>query len=45
MLNKMKGKIPIQIILNVTDRGSGGQPACPGEWKMCRKKRWIVILV
>jgi hypothetical protein len=24
--------------VTVTDRGSGGKPACPGKWKKCRKK-------
>ncbi len=23
----------------VTDGGNGGQPACPGKWKRCRKKK------
>jgi hypothetical protein len=23
----------------VLDRASGGQPACPGKWKMYRKKK------
>jgi hypothetical protein len=20
----------------ITDKGNGGQPACPGEWKKCK---------
>jgi hypothetical protein len=24
--------------VGVADRGNGGQPACPGKWKKCRKK-------
>jgi hypothetical protein len=27
----------------VSDRKGQGQPACQGEWKMCRKKRRIVM--
>jgi hypothetical protein len=22
----------------VTDKGNGRQPACPGEWKMCKEE-------
>ncbi len=22
----------------VTDKGNGGQPACPGEWKLCKEE-------
>jgi hypothetical protein len=29
----------ILIILSVMEGASGGQPACPGKWKKCRKKR------
>ncbi len=24
-------------IVTVTDKGTGGQPACPEEWKKCKK--------
>jgi hypothetical protein len=26
-------------MINVTDGGNGGQPACPEKWKRCRKKK------
>jgi hypothetical protein len=32
-------------VVGVADGASGGHPACPGKWKMCRKKKWIVVLV
>jgi hypothetical protein len=44
---KVQHRKSIQDLFNhtVTDRVSGGQSACPGKWKMCRKKKLIVILV
>jgi hypothetical protein len=30
--------IILQYIENVTDRGNGGQPACPEEWKKCKEE-------
>jgi hypothetical protein len=29
----------------VSDEMGRGQPACQEEWKMCRKKRRIVMLI
>ncbi len=26
-------------ISNVADKGNGGQPACLGKWKRCKKKK------
>jgi hypothetical protein len=26
-------------VIGVADGASGGQPACPGKWKMYRKKK------
>ncbi len=27
-----------QKVMVVTDKGSGEQPACPGEWKKCKEE-------
>jgi hypothetical protein len=29
---------PINKDLFVTDKGNGGQPACPEEWKKCKEE-------
>ncbi len=34
----LQGQIVSELKIGVTDGGNGGQPACPGTWKKCRKK-------
>ncbi len=43
MYNTYKGVVDVKFVksgvAHVTDGASGGQPACPGKWKKCRRKK------
>jgi hypothetical protein len=32
------GKKHKYLYCSVMDKGTGGQPACPGEWKKCKEE-------